>query len=131
MNKLKIMIVYNNDKGIEKIKNAVKNIEYLEIVGSTKNGKEVYNKIIELKPDIIFTKFKMKDYDSMETMLNLGEKCPKVKYLADNLEIDEDKEFYKKIKDKNSIRFNFVRELGINEIIKEIEEYYQTINNIT
>ena len=45
MNKLKMMIVYNNNKGIEKIKNAVENIEYIEVVGSTKKGKEVYKKI--------------------------------------------------------------------------------------
>ena len=124
MNKLKIMIVYNNNKGIEKIKNAVKDIEYLEIVGSTKKGKEVYNKILELKPDIIFTKFRMKDFDSMETISALGEECPKVKFLSDNLEADNGRSVYKnKIKEKDKIKFNFVRELGINEVLEEIENY--------
>ena len=81
MNKLKLMIVYNKNKGIEKIKNAVEDIEYIEVVGSTKKGKEVYEKIKELKPDIIFTKFKMKDFDSMETMITLGEECPTFKFI--------------------------------------------------
>lgn len=129
-----MMIIYNNNKGIEKIKNAVKDIEYLEIVGSTKKGKEVYNKILELKPDIIFTKFKMKDFDSMETMINLGKECPTFKFLSDDLDNDNGRGFYKKRKkekgEESKIRFNFVKELGINEVLEEIEKYYQESNHI-
>ena len=132
MNKLRMMVVYNNKKGIEKIKDAVKDIEYIEVVGSTKNGKEVYSKILELKPDILFTKFKMKDFDPMKVMMTLGEECPNIKFLSDNLDTDNARGFYKERKKRREkiIRFNFVRELGINEMIEEIEKYYRKSNNI-
>ena len=136
MSKVKVLIAYNNNKGIDNIKSAIKDIEYLEVVGSTKKGNEIYNKIIELKPDIVFTKYKMKGFDFMETIRSLGEDAPAIRFLSNKLEMStkkgiEDIKICKESKKTKKSRISeacYFKEIGINGVIKEIEKCYKRIN---
>ena len=71
----------------------------------------------------------MKDFDPMKVMMTLGEECPNIKFLSDNLDTDNARGFYKERKKRKekTTRFNFVRELGIKEMLEEIEHYKDKI----
>ena len=44
----------------------MKNLDYVEVVGTANNGKETYNKIVDLKPEVVFAKIDMEHMSSME-----------------------------------------------------------------
>ena len=68
MNKIKILIAHNNEEIRNKIVDTISGLDYVELVGTTEEGKETYNKIIETKPEIVFAKINLDNMDSMEIM---------------------------------------------------------------
>lgn len=79
-NKIKTLIAHNDKGFTDKIVNAIKGLDYVEIVGTATSGKEAYNKILDLKPDFTFMQYNFKDLDSFEIMKkskeNLQETMP-------------------------------------------------------
>ena len=68
MKKIKILIAHNNEEIRNKIVDKIKGLDYVELVGTTADGKETYNKIIESKPEVVFAKMNLDNMDSMEIM---------------------------------------------------------------
>lgn len=68
MKKIKILIAHNNEEIRNKIADKIKGLDYVELVGTTADGKETYNKIIESKPEVVFAKMNLDNMDSMEIM---------------------------------------------------------------
>ena len=140
MDKVRVLIVNDDKKNIKNIKNCVESLNYVKIIGSINKGEEVHNNIIELKPDIVFTKFKMNNYNSEDIIKRiskeLGEKRPVFKFVSNNITEDTNTTMYKskikKIENNEKIkvaRFNYVKELGEKEIVDCLEEYYKEKRN--
>ena len=68
MKKIKILIAHNNEEIRNKIADTIKDLDYVELVGTATEGKETYNKIIESKPEVVFAKMNLDNMDSMEIM---------------------------------------------------------------
>ena len=68
MSKIKTLIAHNDIKTTNDIIDSIKDLDYVEIVGTAVNGKEAYNQIVNLKPDIVFTKYNMGEMNSIEIM---------------------------------------------------------------
>ena len=68
MKKIKTLIAHTNEETRKNIVNKIKSLEYVELVGTTIDGEETYNKIIELKPEVVFAKINLENMDSMEIM---------------------------------------------------------------
>lgn len=68
MKKIKILIAHNNEQIRNKIADTIKGLDYVELVGTTADGQETYNKIIEAKPEVVFAKMNLDNMDSMEIM---------------------------------------------------------------
>ena len=137
MDKVKVLIV-NDD--IKNIKKCIESLNYVNIVGSIDRGEEVYNNIIKLKPDIVFTKFKMHNYNSEDiikkTFKELRDEKPIFKFVSNDITGDTNTTMYKskirKVENNEKIkvaRFNYVKELGEKEIVDCLEEYYKEKRN--
>ena len=48
MRKIRTLIAHNDENVTNNIVNNMKNLDYVEVVGTASNGKETYNKIIDL-----------------------------------------------------------------------------------
>ena len=72
--KIRTLIAHDNSKITEEIINSVKNLKFVEIVGIANNGIETYNKIIELKPEMVFAKYSMDSMNGMEIIKSAKEK---------------------------------------------------------
>lgn len=68
MDKIKTFIAYNNQNVANIIVNSINKLNYVEIVGTSNNGKEVYNKIIDLKPEMVFAEYDMPQMNTLDIM---------------------------------------------------------------
>ena len=66
MGKIRTLIAHNDENVTNNIINTMKNLDYVEVVGTANNGKETYNKIVDLKPEVVFAKIDMEHMSSIE-----------------------------------------------------------------
>jgi len=66
MGKIRTLIAHNDENVTNNIINTMKNLDYVEVVGTANNGKETYNKIVNLKPEVVFAKIDMEHMSSIE-----------------------------------------------------------------
>ena len=140
MDKVRVLIVNDDKKNIKNIKKCIESLNYVKIIGSINKGEEVYNNIIELKPDIVFTKFRMHNYNSEDvikkTFKELRDEKPIFKFVSNDITEDVNTTMYKskmkKVEDNKKVkitRFNYIKELGEKEIVDCLEEYYKEKRN--
>ena len=91
-------------KIINSIVDKIKNIEYVDVIGTAMDGKEAYNKIIDLKPEMVFAKYNMENMNGLEVIESSKEK------LESDVPI-----------------FNMIIDNNINE--EEIDKAYEIIGN--
>ena len=88
----------------QKMQKAIENLEYVDIVGTANDGKETYNKIIDLKPEMVFAKYNMENMNGFEIAKSSKEK------LENNVPI-----------------FNMIIDNNVKE--EEIDKVYDMIGN--
>ena len=55
--KIKVIVSYDNDNILNRLVNTINNIDYAEVVATAKNSEETFNKIMDKRPDMVFSKF--------------------------------------------------------------------------
>ncbi len=138
MTKIKTLIAHNDINVTENIASNIKELEYVEIVGSANTGKETLDKIIELKPEIVFVEYDMKDMDAVEMMEKAAnyfgkENTPEFKFITKDIiktKFNDKYELNKKEnKRKNKKESALVNAVGTKGIIEELEKYIKNIND--
>ena len=104
MKKIRTLIAHNDVNITNDIVKAVENLEYVDVVGTAKDGKETYNKIIDLKPEMVFAKYNMENMNGFEIAKSSKEK------LENNVPI-----------------FNMIIDNNVKE--EEIDKVYDMIGN--
>ena len=66
MRKIRTLIAHNDENVTNNLLNTMKGLDYVEVVGTANTGNETYNKIVELKPEMVFAKIDMENMSSME-----------------------------------------------------------------
>ena len=73
-NKIRILVADNDQDTTNEIVNSIKELDYVEVVGMTIDGEDTYNKIIELKPEVVFSKYNLDKMDGLEVIRKTKEK---------------------------------------------------------
>ncbi|MCI8519281.1 MAG: response regulator [Clostridia bacterium] len=73
-NKIRILVADNDQDTTNEIVNSIKELDYVEVVGMAIDGLDTYNKIIELKPEIVFSKYNLDKMDGLEVIRKTKEK---------------------------------------------------------
>lgn len=134
MRKIRTLIAHDDLNVTNDIINTMNNLDYVEIVGTAINGKETYNKIIDLKPEIVFAKFDMESMSSIELIKkskeDLQDNIPIFNFITKREVSDEYiKEAYSIIGRKlNPFVGEPINELEINSIMKNYKEYKEENN---
>ena len=55
--KIKVLVSYDNEKVVSRFVKAINNIDYAEVVATAKNFDETFDKIMEKRPDMVFSRF--------------------------------------------------------------------------
>lgn len=74
MHKIRTLIAHDNKDFKDKIVNLIKTIDDTQIVGITEDGKETFEKIVELMPEMVFIKFDLKNMNGLEIIRGVNEK---------------------------------------------------------
>lgn len=74
MERIKILIAHNDKEIINTIADSISDLEYIDIVGTASDGIETYNKIVELKPEIVFSKYNYSNMSGLELMKKTKER---------------------------------------------------------
>lgn len=59
--KIKTLIAIDNADLRNEIVNKIKELEYIDIIGTAGDGIETYNKIVNLKPEIVFAQYNLEN----------------------------------------------------------------------
>lgn len=63
MKKIRAIVAHNSEEIRNTIIKSANDLKYVEIVGTASDGIETYNKMIKLKPEIVFSQY---NYDNMK-----------------------------------------------------------------
>lgn len=74
MEKIRTVVAHNDEEIRNAIINSISNLEYIEVVGTASDGIDAYNKIVELKPEIVFSKYNYNDMKGLELIKKTKEK---------------------------------------------------------
>ena len=59
MEKIRTLISYNNEQERNAILERVKQLAYVDVIGTSANGVDTFNKIVDLKPEMVFANYNM------------------------------------------------------------------------
>ena len=95
IDKIKILIAYDDEKITENIVNTINNMGYAEVVGVCINEKDTLDEIIKLKPTMVFAKYESDGINGLNIAKKAGEtlgkwKMPVFNILDSKNEITED-----------------------------------------
>lgn len=134
MGKIRTLIAHDDLNVTNDIVNTMNNLGYVEIVGTAMNSTETYNKIIDLKPEIVFAKIDMDSMSSIELMKkskeDLQDNIPIFNFITKrNVSSEYIKEAYNIIGRKlNPFVEEPINKLEINSIMKNYKEYKEENN---
>lgn len=129
MEKIRILIAHNDENVKNNIVNNIKNLNYAEVVGTASSGTETYNKIIDLKPEVVFAKIDMDNMSCLEIIRkskeDLKENIPVFNFITNKSISDEYmKEAYNIIgRNLNSFVTEPVNNIEIDNIMENYKEY--------
>lgn len=95
MKKIKILVAHNDTKVKDEVINSIKRLQATEIIGISENGEDTYEKIIDLKPEIVFAKYDFGELDGLDIIQKtegvLKEKTPIFNLIVGEEKIPEEK----------------------------------------
>lgn len=77
MRKIRTLVAHSSEEIRNTIVNSIGNLNYVEIIGTAMDGVETYNKIIELKPEIVFSKFNFENMNGLDLIKKTKETLQK------------------------------------------------------
>ena len=131
--KIRTLIAHNDINITNKIVDAIKKLDFVDIVGTAKDGTETYHKIVDLKPEMIFTKYAMDNMNGLDLVKSSKEKLknniPVFNMIIDNkVQENEIDEMYDIIgKNLNSLISN--SDNISNSVVDIINQYNDYKNN--
>lgn len=122
--KIKTLIAFNDTDTTNKIKKCFEQINYVDIVGVTDKGEDIYNKIVNLKPEMVFTQFRMNGFDIKSAKENLNDDMPIFNLLmSSNIKESEVNEMYDILGNKLNSLIPEPYNENIIDILKQYKEY--------
>lgn len=131
--KIRTLIAHNDINVTNRIVDAIKKLDFVDVVGTAKDGTETYHKIVDLKPEMIFTKYAMDNMNGLDLVKSSKEKLenniPIFNMIIDNkVQENEIDEMYDIIgKNLNSLISNSDN-IG-NNVVDIINQYNDCKNN--
>lgn len=125
LNKIRTLISYNDNNVRDFIVEKVKKLNYVEIIGVSDNGNDTFSKILDLKPEMVFSNYNLDNMTGLELMRKsketLNEKMPIFNFITDYIPENDLKQMID-IAD-NKVNAVIKEEYKANKIVSILEDY--------
>lgn len=74
MSKIRTLVAHNNEEIRKTIVDSISTLDYVQVIATAKDGIETYNKIIDLKPEVVFSEYNYSNMSGLELMRKTKEK---------------------------------------------------------
>ncbi len=127
MEKVRVVISHNDKNITNDIANTINQLEYAEVVGIATNGEQTYQQIVDLKPQVVFSKYYVDGMNGLELMKlskeQLKEDMPTFNIIDDNHITDSDvMKMYQEIGNKLS---SLVTEPVVEDVVNIMQKYHK------
>lgn len=131
--KIRTLIAHDDINITNRIIDAIKKLDFVDVIGTAKDGTETYQKIVELKPEMIFTKYAMDNMNGLDIVKSSKEKLesniPVFNMIIDNkVQENEIDEMYDIIGKKLNSLITGTDNIS-NNIVDIINQYNDCKNN--
>lgn len=127
MSKIKTIIAHDDEKIRQDIEKYMSKLEYVEVLAITNNGVDTFNKILELKPEVVFTQYNFENMQGLElfkkTKDHLKENTPIFNIITNPISQEKINETYKIIGNKFNVLITDVKEEKVINIMEDYKEY--------
>lgn len=127
MNKIRTLVAHNDEKVRNVIINSIKDLEYVDIVATANDGMDTYNKIINLKPEIVFSEYNFETMSGIDLMIKskevLNNDIPVFNMITDGLPENEIEKAYGIVGRKLNALIAQPYEEKVATIMQEYKEY--------
>lgn len=124
--KVRVFIAHNNKKIVKNIISSIKELKYVEIIGTADNGEETIEKILITKPEFVFINYDFEDIDGFTIMQEISKKLniesPVYNFFAKNISDDELMRLLKKCKLNLWVNEDYTCE-QYKELLKEYKQF--------
>ena len=129
MKKIRTLIAHDNKQTCQEIKNVVSKLDYVDVLEITNNGIDTYNKIISLKPEMVFTQYNFENMEGKELLRKIKEQLkehtPMFNIITSPISQEKINETYGIIGNKFNVLITDIEE---DKIINIIEDYKKYVN---
>ncbi|MCI9087816.1 MAG: response regulator transcription factor [Clostridia bacterium] len=127
MEKIRVVISHNDENITNDIADTINQLEYAEVVGIATNGEQTYQQIVDLKPQVVFSKYYEEGMNGLELIKlskeQLKDEMPTFNIIADNSITDGDViKMYQEIGNKLSA---LVTDPVIDDVVNIMKKYQQ------
>ena len=127
MEKVRVVISHNDKNITNDIANTINQLEYAEVVGIATIGEQTYQQIVDLKPQVVFSKYYVDGMNGLELMKlskeQLKEDMPTFNIIDDNHITDSDvMKMYQEIGNKLS---SLVTEPVVEDVVNIMQKYHK------
>lgn len=75
--RIRTLVAHNDEKIRNAIVESIKGLDYVEVIGTAIDGIETYNKIVELRPEMVFSKYNFENMNGLDLMRKSEESLEK------------------------------------------------------
>jgi len=74
MSKIRTLVAHDDENVRNTIVNSINKLDYVDVVGTANNGVDTYNKIVSLKPEMVFAEYNFDNMNGIEIIKKSKEK---------------------------------------------------------
>ena len=130
MKKIRTLISYDNNVIRNKIINTIKDLNYIDIIGITSEKTDTLNKIVNLKPELVFSKYNFENKSNLfdiikESKEALENDIPIFNIISSDIEISNVREIIQEIGDNFNavIQEDEPLEFRLKSLLEEYRNY--------
>lgn len=123
IDKIKVLISYNDIKVVDRFVKTIDKLNYAEVVATAENSIETYDKIMKLRPDVVFAKYDFEVIKKSEE--NLEQNSPIFNLITQNI---TNEELQKAIEVSGNKVYALIREPYEKRIETILQDFRENIN---
>lgn len=119
--KIKVLVSYDDKNVLNRFVNAINNLDYAEVVATASNSLDTYNKIMKLRPDMVFSRFDINVIQKSEEKLE--QNAPVFNLIENQIEQEDFQKAFKVSGNKINALVREPFEERVESILKDYKEY--------